>query len=56
MLRHVDKCILNLSSLVSMAIAYLLTGANLGDRKKQLEIAASLIQDCAGPITATSAF
>lgn len=39
-----------------MAIAYLLTGANLGDRKKQLEIAASLIQDCAGPITATSAF
>lgn len=39
-----------------MAIAYLLTGANLGDRKKQLEIAASLIQDCAGPITAASGF
>jgi 2-amino-4-hydroxy-6-hydroxymethyldihydropteridine diphosphokinase len=37
-----------------MAMAYLLTGANLGDRKKQLELAASLIQEWAGPITLSS--
>jgi 2-amino-4-hydroxy-6-hydroxymethyldihydropteridine diphosphokinase len=37
-----------------MATVYLLTGSNLGDRKKQLRQAAALIDNQAGPVTATS--